>query len=228
MKKKIPLNSLFYFLLLVISAGVGQVQAGSPQEKEIWFLTPDFNKVKPKIIAVLPMDNLSLEPEIDKIFFERVHEEVKAKGYQRLSINTVNTVLRQFGVQTPGQLAGISFDKLQKALKCDALLMGEIDQSASIHQGVYDAVVVSCSLRMVDCSSGKLLWKCDQWRSAHRQWQLDPLNALVNVFAHEVDPKRKRIAWLVQEMFKTLPAGPTETTYGDLLQKAGEVKANDQ
>jgi hypothetical protein len=228
MKKKVQFTFLFYFLLFVITTGVGQVHAESPQEKEIWFLTPAFEKAKPKIIAVLPMDNLSLEPEIDKIFFERVHEELKAKGYQRLSINTVNTVLRQFGIQTPGQLAGISFDKLQKGLKCDALLMGEIDQSASIHQGVYDAVVVSCSLKMIDCSSGKLLWKCDQWRSAHRQWQLDPLNALFNVLAHETDPRKKRIAWLVQEMFKTLPAGPAETTYGDLLQKAGEVKANDQ
>jgi hypothetical protein len=101
--------------------------------------------------------------------------------------------------------------------------MGRIEQSGAIHTGVYDAVVVSCSLRLMHCSSGKTLWQTEQWRAAHRQWQLDPINLFINVAAHEKGSREKRVAWLVHEMLKTLPQGHVNVEVGDLLNQAQEI-----
>ncbi len=195
--------------------------------KEFWTLHPDFNSNKPKVIAVLPMDNFSLEPALEKTMYREIYERLTAKGYTKISAQKVNSVMKKLGVQTPGQIAGISLERLKKELNCDALLMGQIEQSGAMHSGIYDSVVVSCSLRLTSCSNGETLWRTEQWRTAHRQWQLDPINAFINFTEHENDSREKRVAWLVQEMFKTLPEGPVNVEFGNLLEKAKEISADE-
>ena len=174
------------------------------------------------------MDNFSLEPDVEKVLYAEVYDRLKAKGYVRISVERVGTVMKKLGIQTPGQLAGISLTRLGKQLKCDAVLMGQIEQSGAIHTGVYDAVVVSCSLRLMHCLSGKVLWQTEQWRTAHRQWQIDPINLFINIAAHEKASREKRVAWLVHEMLKTLPQGPINVKIGDLLNQAQEIRADEE
>jgi hypothetical protein len=88
---------------------------------------------------------------------------------------------------------------------------------------VYDAIVVSCSLRLIDCKTGAVLWRSEQWRTAHRQWQIDPFNALINLAAHASASRKDRIAWLVQEMLKTIPAGKVHIELDNLLKQATEI-----
>jgi len=196
-------------------------------DKEFWFLHPDFDRYKPKVIAVLPMDNFSLEPDLEKTLYREIYERLTARGYMKISADKVNSVMKKLGVQTPGQLTGISLERLKNELNCDAFLTGQIEQSGAIHSGVYDAVTVSCSLRLVDCLKGETLWRTEQWRTAHRQWQVDPINAFINFAGHENASREKRVAWLVQEMLKTLPQGPVNVEFENLLEKAKEIKINE-
>jgi hypothetical protein len=200
--------------------------ADDRSDKEMWELSPDYETMKPKVIAVVPMDNFSLEPNVEKALYEEVYERLKIKGYMRIAVEKVDEVMKKLGIQTPGQLAGISLTRLGKELKCDAVLMGQIEQSGAIHTGVYDAVAVSCSLRLVDCATGTMLWQTEQWRAAHRQWQADPINLFINVAAHEKASREKRVAWLVHEMLKTLPQGHVDVQVGDLLNQAQEIPAS--
>lgn len=190
---------------------------------ENWQIHPDFAILGAKTVAVVPMDNLSLEPNIEEILYREVYERLQAKGYMKISTEHVRSVMKKLGITTPGQLAGISLKRLGDELKSDAILVGQIEQSGTIHAGVYDAVVVSCSLKLIRCADGSVLWQTEQWRTAHRQWQLDPFNMLINIISHEKAPREKRIAWLVQEMLKTLPQGPIVVVEDNLLQKAQEI-----
>ena len=208
--------------ILFASAAV----AADRSDREMWQLCPDYGAMKPKVIAVVPMDNFSLEPSVEKALHQEVYERLKIKGYMRIAAEKVDEVMKKLGIQTPGQLAGISLSRLGQQLKCEAVLMGQIEQSGSIHKGVYDAVVVSCSLRLLHCSTGRVLWQTEQWRAAHRQWQVDPINLFINVAAHEKASREKRVACLVHEMLKTLPQGHVDVQVGDLLNQAREIPAN--
>ena len=199
------------------------VSCADTSEKEVWTVHPNFHNYKCKTVAVVPMDNLSLEPIIEEALFNETYDRLVAKGYMKVSVDHVRLVMKKLGIFTPGQLAGISLKKLGNELNCDALLIGQIEQSAAIHAGVYDAVTVSCSLRLLHIESGVILWQAEQWRTAHRQWQFDPVNALINAIAHESSSRGKRIAWLVQEMLSTLPQGPVIVEHESFLEKAQEV-----
>ena len=206
--------------------GITDAGAESKQDQEFWEVNPRFDQYKPGVVAVLPMDNFSLEPELETVLYNAVYDQLQAKGYRRVSVEKVKKVMSNLGVQTPGQLQGISLQKLANTLNTDAVLLGQVDQAASIHQVTFDAVVVSCSLKLIDCQSGELLWRSEQWRTAHRQWQLDPFNALINVMAHSSASRSDRIAWLVQEMLKTLPQGKVAIETDNLLQQAVEINSN--
>lgn len=199
--------------------------AEEKQDQEFWELHPSFDNYHPDVIAVLPMDNLSLEPEMETHLYNSVYEQLQAKGYRRVSVERVQEIMREMGIQTAGQLQGISLERLCATLNTNAVLLGQMDQSASIHEGVYDAIVVSCSLRLIDCKTGTVLWRSEQWRTAHRQFQVDPFNALINLAAHASSSRKDRIAWLVQEMLKTLPAGKVHIELDNLLQQAEEINS---
>lgn len=223
--KRLPCMTLICTLLLLMAA-VASANAGEGDDRQdFYFIHPKYNDRRPQVIAVLPMDNFSLEPLMENVLQNAVYERLIAKGYTRVSRQKVLDVMNELGIQTPGQLTGISMGKLKEKLGCDALLMGQIEQSGTIHAGLYDAVVASCSLRLVCATTGETLWRTEQWRSAHRQWQLDPINAFLNIVGHESDSRADRIAWLVQEMLKTLPEGEIRVEVGDLLNQAKEIKA---
>lgn len=209
-------------VLIIIMPGLPAF-AEEKQDQEFWELHPSFDNYHPNVIAVLPMDNLSLEPEMETHLYNSVYEQLQAKGYRRVSVGRVQEVMREMGIQTSGQLQGISLERLCATLNTDSVFLGQVDQSASIHEGVYDAIVVSCSLRLIDCKTGAVLWRSEQWRTAHRQWQIDPFNALINLAAHASSSRKDRIAWLVQEMLKTLPAGKVNIELDNLLKQAEEI-----
>lgn len=204
------------------------VQAGDAEKKEVWWVAEDYARYAPLRIAVLPMENLSLEPGVEKALYAAVYDRLSAKGYVKIEMNAVRKIMKQLGIQTPGQIAGIFPARLGRLLHCDALIKGRIDQSGTIHTGVYDALVVSCSLQLVDCESGRTLWSTEQWRSAHRQWVADPLNLLLSFASHEAGSREERVAWLVQEMLRTLPDGPVLPAEENLLDQAEPIQPREQ
>ena len=139
----------FWFLPLETSAG------SHLSESESWWVNPNYSQLIPSVMAVLPMDNFSLEPGVEKALYKEVYDRLVEKGYMKISAKRIQSVMKSLGIQTPGQIAGISPSRLGRKLNCDAVLLGKLDQSASIHNGPYDAVVVSCSLKLLHCATGK-------------------------------------------------------------------------
>ncbi len=222
MKNIIPILLAVTVLLL---AGPDQGPAGEKQDQEFWEIHPKFEQYRPDVIAVLPMDNFSLELGLEDTLYNAVYERLQSKGYRRVSVERVSEAMGQLGIQTPGQLQGISLKRLSEMLNAQAVLLGQIDQSGHLQQDGYDAIVVSCSLKLIHCETGIVLWKGEQWRTAHRQWAVDPINILLNSLSHASASRTDRVEWLVQEMMKTLPSGKIEVEFGNLLDQATQIKA---
>lgn len=231
--KKYTCKKVYYqfTLIWILAFGLGLANPqflGSQENskdlaKEAWWVHPEFDNRKPRVVAVLPMINMSFESDLQNVLQREVYNRLKSKGYQKIAEDTVEVLMKKLGIQTAEQLAGISYSRLGTELGCDAVVQGQVDQSATQHTGVYEAVVVSISLRLIDCQKGEVLWKGEQWRTAHRQWHLDPFNMLLSAIVHEQANKDTRIAWLVQEMLRSLPQGPVEIVDGNLFDQAETV-----
>jgi hypothetical protein len=218
-----PSTVLLGLVLTCVRPGGQSLQKSLAQE--FWEVHPDFATIAPQVVAVMPMTNMTVDLEASRVLQNAVYERLQAKGYRRIDAGTVAAVMARLGIQTPEMLSGVSTRRLGTELRADAVIQGEVNQSGTQHAGVYDAVVVSCSLRLVLCKTGQVLWSADQWRTAHRQFQADPFNFIINMVSHEGASRPARIEWLAQEMLRTLPPGPVRVVTGDLLAQAVEVRA---
>jgi len=217
---------LSFLALFSITGIFAETLPDGIERRENWWLAEDYNQYAIGRVAVLPMENLSLEPGVEKALYDTVYERLTAKGYIKIDADEIASAMERLGIQTAGQLAGISPARIGKILHCDAIIKGRVDQSGAIHMGVYDALVVSISLQLVDCRTGKTVWTTEQWRAAHRQWHADPFNLLLSFTAHELASRELRVAWLVQEMLKTLPDGPVQVVEDNFLNEALTIPAD--
>jgi hypothetical protein len=209
-------------VLTIVWTAIAGAQAPS-LEHQLFAVDPEFAALRPRVIAVLPMVNMTFDPSGSDVLYDEVYRRLQSKGYRHVGVERVRAVMTEMGVQIPEMLSGISTARLCRALECDGVLRGQVVQSGTEHKVVLDSVVVSVSLQLVHCDSGRTIWFGEQWRAAHRQFQFDPLNALINLIAHERASKAQRIAWLVEQMFRTLPDGALQVVEGDLLSRAIEV-----
>ena len=181
-------------------------------------------------IAVLPMENFSVDPEVAHHFRVRLTEVARAKGYNTIAIEFIDGRLNELGLSHAEQLGLLPFDKLVAAIPADAYLSGVVEQAATQNALAFNGYVYTCSIKLQD-QSGQVLWSVLEERVAKRRFALDPINALIDIALVSGDANRKHLAMqaLADRMLASLPTGPRKVEIGsDWLGVAIETRAETQ
>lgn len=181
-------------------------------------------------IAVLPMENLTVEGDIAFHFRTRLTERLTAKGYSVVDNKLVDEKLYQLGVSHAGQLRLLPFAELQALTSADGFLSGVVEQGAVQHAGVYNSYVFTCSLKLQD-REGRVLWSSLQNRVAKRRFAIDPINMFLDIALTESGGDMQQAVYaLADTMLATMPDGPVEiVTGGDsLLDMAIPTRAREK
>ena len=181
-------------------------------------------------VAVLPMENLTVEGDIAFHFRNRLTERLKAKGYTVVDNKIVDDKLYQLGVSHAGQLRLLSFQQLQEMTAADAFLSGVVEQGAVQHAGVYNSYVFSCSLKLQDRDS-KVIWSSLQNRVAKRRFAIDPINIFLDIALTEGGGDMQEAVYaLADQMLANLPDGLVHSVKQEdsLLDMAVETKAREE
>lgn len=182
-------------------------------------------KVSSYTVAILPMENLSVDPEVAYHFRQRIAERLRAKGYTIVNNEIINKKLYDLGVAHAGQLGLLPFAELRKITSADGFLSGVVEQSATQHAGVYNAYVYMCSVKLQN-RAGEVIWASLQNRVAKRRFAIDPINALLDIALTEGGggDSREAVYALADQMLSSLPKGPVQVVIGDsLLDMAVEI-----
>jgi hypothetical protein len=176
-------------------------------------------------IAILPMENLSVDSDVAYHFRQRITERLRAKGYTVVNNESINKQLYALGVAHAGQLGLLPFEELRKITSADGFLSGVVEQSATQHAGIYNGYVYMCSVKLQN-RDGKVVWASLQNRVAKRRFAIDPINALLDIALTEGGggDSREAVYALADQMLASLPKGPVQVVLGDpLLDMAIEI-----
>ncbi len=176
-------------------------------------------------IAIMPMQNMSVDPEVAYHFRQRVAERLTASGYNLADMTKIDNKLYEIGVQNADQIQLLSFQKVTELVKADAYIFGIIEQAKQQHALAYNSYVYTSSIKMQD-KQGKLLWSALQERVVKRRFALDPINALLDIFLVKGGGDKKDAVYaLADRLLQSLPDGPVTVTVSDpLFDQAEEVK----
>ncbi len=221
-------NIRLLLTFLLICTGVSSIHG---EETETHFQTdPEFlekiRQVSSYTVAILPMENLTVDPDIAYHFRTRITERLTASGYTIVNNDALDKQLYKLGVTHAGQLGLLAFEQLREITAADSFLSGVVEQSAIQHAGIYNAYAYMCSVKLQD-RQGKVIWASLQNRVAKRRFAIDPINALLDIALTEAGGDRREAVYaLADKMLESLPAGPAKVIVGDpLLEMAVEIPA---
>lgn len=175
-------------------------------------------------IAVMPMQNMSVDSEVAYHFRQRVAERLIASGYNLADMSKIDNKLYEIGVQNSDQIQLLSFQKVTELVKADAYIFGIIEQAKQQHAIAYNSYVYTSSIKMQD-KRGKLLWSALQERVVKRRFALDPINALLDIFLVKGGGNKEDAVYaLADKLLQSLPNGPVTVTVSDpLFEQAEEI-----
>ncbi len=194
MKKNRILNGLKLTAFLFILVGVLSGCAVKQQS----YIAEGIDLGYVERIAVLPFENNTE----DKFAAERVRgilsTSILAQGYYDLA---EKGELQRFLNEEVASEEGSLLDKalgqrLGKGLKVDAYIAGAIDDYRMVSNGPYSYWVVAATLRMVDISSGSIIWQASATESGYKTF--DRLFGFASEDANQVTLR------LVQRLLNTI------------------------
>ncbi len=180
-------------------------------------------------VAVLPMENFTVEGDIDYHFRNRLSERLRAKGYSVVDSRLVDEKLFQLGISHAGQLGLLSFEQLQGLTSADAFLSGVVEQGTVQHAGVFNSYVYTCSVKLQD-RNGRVIWSALQNRVAKRRVAIDPVNMFLDMAMVKGGGEMEKAVYaLADRMLAQLPDGPVQVlaTGDSLLDMAVETTARE-
>jgi len=126
----------------------------------------------PRLIAVLPLENQSVELGAPALARLLMVERMRARGYAVQPIDRTDAVLKELGISEGGHLRARQPAEISAALAVDALVYGEIIEYNFVNIGVYQNRIVEISFAMIDPADGVPLWE-DQRKVSNKKFEFD-------------------------------------------------------
>ena len=124
-------------------------------------------------VAVLPVQNLSVDPRSPELFRKLTCDLLQAKGYTVLATKPVDNELGQLGVQHADQIPLLTYPQLNQRLKADLCVSAGVKMSTTQAAIGYHAYSYTLALKVHD-KDGEILWENDLTVSK-RRWSADPV-----------------------------------------------------
>lgn len=175
-------------------------------------------------IAVLPIQNMSMYPNIAYYFRKHVNGLLAMKGYSVISHEILDKALKEVGIQKADHIRLLSFDKLSDMTSADAIMSGIIETANIQNAAIYSGYAFTASLKL-QLRNGDVIWYNLSDRVAKRSLAIDPFNIIFNMLGNSASDKHiNAIKAVAQNLIKKLPQGPNEVVIDDLLGQAIELK----
>ncbi len=175
-------------------------------------------------IAVLPMQNMTMYPNIAYYFRQHLNDLLVAKGYSIISTDVLDQALKNVGVQTANHIRLLNFEKLADLTSADAIISGIIETANVQNALLYSGYAFTASLKL-QLRDGTVIWYNLSQRVAKRHIAIDPFNIVANILENQEEDKQiKAIKAVAQKSMESFPDGPNEVVIDDLLGQAIELK----
>lgn len=115
-------------------------------------------KANPRSILVLPPINQSVDVKAGPSVLSHATLPLAEGGFYVLPVALVMETLKANGVTQPEDAHGLALDKLKGIFGADSVLYITIESYGTQFQIIDSATIVKASARLVDASTGDLLW----------------------------------------------------------------------
>ena len=120
-------------------------------------IVPDFGKRGTRLIAVMPVKNISSDPKSAGMLRAKLVEELYFKGYPRIPLRVIDEKIA--GVSFVGSVDRVSPQLVGEMLKVDAALYATLNESRMGSGIIYASTVAEAGFELRSTKTGEILWR---------------------------------------------------------------------
>jgi hypothetical protein len=120
--------------------------------------TPDFPKLQPKTVLVLPPENTTSNTEVMEKAYPYIFSKLAQRGYYVVSPELAMQLFVANKLNDPGRLNALPTQKFAEVFGIDAILKTRVIEWSSKYVVLSSSVNVGFEMSLIDARSGKLLW----------------------------------------------------------------------
>lgn len=173
-------------------------------------LAPNYEERRPSVIAVLPVNNATVNMDAPEKFQTIVEEGIQARGYRILPSDEVKEKLEAKGIFYAGELALYTKQEISEIVGADGLLFVTLLDWNKTYLFYYYSLRVGAAFELYDGRSGDRLWHTRQ--EVLKQIVVTDEDAVATAAAIHtftfIEPYARMLAYI---SLKTLPEGPYYT-----------------
>lgn len=187
-----------YILLLVLLAFLALINACAFKDSNI--VKNDNEKSTAKVIAVLPVDNKTLDSRASQLLRMKILDELYFKGYSKLPLAEIDKKLEPLYIKDAGT---VSPSLVRELIGADAAMYCTLTEGNRKMNLFYVPVTVAANCELRNTQSGEVLWK-SQYKETSRNFDL-PGKRLEG---KSYEAFETVIESVVNKVLETLPDGP--------------------
>lgn len=163
----------------------------------------------PRCIAILPFENTADEQAKnsterlvltdDKIEQLRwiLYSHLAPHPYQDIELKKIDRILAKLDSQ--------QYSAINKALKCDALLIGKVTEYDADFLGLYSQIAIGMELTLVNAQSGNVLWQGNHIAKSHGgSVPLTPVDIAVGIYSATDNISDEQVVRVQDDLFRRL------------------------
>ncbi|MEW6042475.1 MAG: GNA1162 family protein [Elusimicrobiota bacterium] len=144
---------------LILSFTTGFVFLSACVQTKNFYVSPAFQNISTREIAVLPFANQTNDLSAQDILRKMVIEEFKQSGYIPVSVDMVEEKLRNIGITDGGQLPAVAPETVSKTVGTDLLCYGTVEDFTFQNVGFVVKKKVTLNIKIMSGTSKEVLFE---------------------------------------------------------------------
>jgi hypothetical protein len=170
-------------------------------------VAPDFQENRPGLIAVLPVNNATVNMDAPEKFQALVEEGIQARGYRILPSDQVQKRLEEKGIHYAGELGLYTKQEISEIVGADGLLFVTLLDWNKTYLVYYYNLRVGAAFELYEGKRGERLWQTqqevlEQLIVTNSDWIEEA--AALHMFTF-IEPYARQLVFI---SLRTLPQGP--------------------
>jgi hypothetical protein len=188
------------YLLIIISLIISGCSAKTPP----YTLKPNYDQNPAKIIAVLPIENKTVDGKTSQLLRSRMFEELYFKGYPKLQLDIIDKKLESlYSNGAKESAATIAPQALKDLVGADAGLYCTLMEGNKSEKLFYVPITIAIRCELRSTQTGEVLWNA---QGEYTSRNFDFTHNGLERKSHEV--LETVIDEVINRVIKTLPDGP--------------------
>lgn len=170
-------------------------------------IVPDYQDRLPRSVAVLPVQNETVDMDAPRAFRPELFSMISRKGYVSPPTAEIDSKLAERNIREAGQLGSMTPQEIGKLLNVDAVLYTTVTEWSTVYLVVYASIKVGGRFQLIDTKTGEQLWESEHG-VAERKFGLDEDDMKETLAFAALQAYDPYIQSVINTAFSTLPNGP--------------------